>query len=97
MFDIPYLADWKQIRDYRQCQTDLNTLCENCSCIDWDYKVGDQVLIQVYSAKQKVGMTAILGLPHQFIQMGQLGFNAELNLKDLTLGESHIILLQVHD
>ncbi len=46
LFDIPYLADWNQIQDYRQHQTDLNTLHENHSCIDWDYKVGDQVLIQ---------------------------------------------------
>ena len=29
LFDIPYLADWKQIGDYRQCQTDLNTKREN--------------------------------------------------------------------
>ena len=25
LFDIPYLADWKQIGDYRQCEADLNT------------------------------------------------------------------------
>ncbi len=31
----------------------------------------------VSSAKVKVGMTVILGLSHQFIQMGQIGFNAE--------------------
>ena len=46
LFNIPYLADWKQIGHYRQCQTDLNTLHENHPPIDWDYKVGDQVLIQ---------------------------------------------------
>ena len=45
MFNIPYLADWGKIGGYRQCQTDLNTLCENRSHIYWDYKVGDQVLI----------------------------------------------------
>ena len=45
VFDIPYLVDWKKIGDYRQCQTNLNTLCENCSCMDQDYKVGDQVLL----------------------------------------------------
>ena len=28
LFDIPYLADWKKIGDYRQCQIDLNTLRE---------------------------------------------------------------------
>ncbi len=25
LFDIPYIADWSKIGDYRQCQTDLNT------------------------------------------------------------------------
>ena len=31
----------------------------------------------VSSANQRVGMSVILGLSHQFIQMGQLGFNVE--------------------
>ena len=44
----------------------------------------------VSSTKQKVGLKVILGLSHQFIQMGQLGFNAEENQNDSTLGESHI-------
>lgn len=29
LFDIPYIADWKIIGDYRQHQTDLNNKCEN--------------------------------------------------------------------
>ena len=45
LFDIPFLA-WNKIGDYRQHQTDLNTTRENCSCCDWDYKVGDQVLLK---------------------------------------------------
>ena len=45
LFYIPYLADWKQIGDYRQCQTDVNTQCEDRSHIDWDFKACDQVLI----------------------------------------------------
>ena len=36
----------------------------------------------VYSANQRVGMNVILGLSLQFIQMGQLGFNAEQSLRD---------------
>jgi hypothetical protein len=28
MFDIPFLADWKQIGDFRQRQTDRNTARE---------------------------------------------------------------------
>jgi hypothetical protein len=36
----------------------------------------------VSSTNQKVGMKVILGLSHQFIQMGQLGFNVGQNLND---------------
>ena len=46
LFDIPFLADWNKIGDHRQCQTDLNTERENCSRRDWDYKVGDKVLLR---------------------------------------------------
>ena len=45
-FDIPFLADWNTIEDHRQHQTDLNTECENHSCCDWDYQVGDKVLLR---------------------------------------------------
>ena len=46
LFDIPFLADWNKIGDHRQCQTDLNTDRENRSRRDWDYKVGDKVLLR---------------------------------------------------
>ena len=46
LFDIPFLADWNKIGDSRQHQTDLNTAHENRSRHDWDYKVGDQVLLK---------------------------------------------------
>ena len=46
LFDIPFLADWKKIGDHRQCQTDLNIECKNRSRHDWDYKVGDKVLLR---------------------------------------------------
>jgi hypothetical protein len=46
LFNIPFLANWKKIGDHRQRQTDLNMECENCSCHDWDYKTGDQVLLR---------------------------------------------------
>jgi hypothetical protein len=29
LFDIPFIADWKQIREHRQCQTDLGNEREN--------------------------------------------------------------------
>jgi len=46
LFDIPFVADWKQIRDYRQHQTDRSNKCENNKRVDYDYKVGDKMLIR---------------------------------------------------
>ncbi len=45
-FNIPCIADWNKIGDYRQRQTDLNTTRENNSRIDYDYKVGRKVLVR---------------------------------------------------
>jgi hypothetical protein len=45
LFIIPYIAGWNKIGDYMQCQTDLNTKCENNSQIDYNYKVGGKVLV----------------------------------------------------
>ena len=45
LFNIPYIADWNKMGDYRQCQTDLNTSCENKQHVDYDYKVGDKVRV----------------------------------------------------
>ena len=46
LFDIPFVADWKQIGDYRQHQTDRSNKRENNKRVDYDYKVGDKILIQ---------------------------------------------------
>ena len=46
LFDIPFLADWNKIGEYRQRQTDRNSARENKSRVDWDYKVGGKVLIR---------------------------------------------------
>ncbi len=45
IIDIPFLADWNKIGDYRQSQTDRNAERENSKRINYDYKVGDKVLI----------------------------------------------------
>jgi hypothetical protein len=29
LFDISFISNWNKIRDYRQCQTDLNTACKS--------------------------------------------------------------------
>jgi len=46
LFDIPFVADWKQIGDYRKHQTDRNNKCEYNKRVDCDYKVGDKILIR---------------------------------------------------
>jgi hypothetical protein len=46
LFDIPFIADWKQIGDYRQHQTDCSNKRENDKCVEYNYKVGDKILIQ---------------------------------------------------
>jgi hypothetical protein len=39
LFDVPFIADWNKIGDYRQCQADLSTERENKRRIDYDYKL----------------------------------------------------------
>jgi hypothetical protein len=46
LFDIPFVADWKQIGDYKQHQTDCSNKRENDKRVDYDYKVGDKILIR---------------------------------------------------
>ena len=45
LFDIPIIADWQKIGEHRQQLTDLNNTCENKGRIDYDYKVGQKVLV----------------------------------------------------
>jgi hypothetical protein len=45
LFDIPFIANWNKIGDYRQRQTDHNTACKNSKQVDYDYKVGNKVLL----------------------------------------------------
>jgi hypothetical protein len=46
MFDVPYLADWNKIGDFMHRQTDRNTARESKSRADWDYKVGNEILLR---------------------------------------------------
>ncbi len=46
LFDIPFIADWQKIGEHRQQLTDLNNTHENKGRIDYDYKVGQKVLVQ---------------------------------------------------
>jgi hypothetical protein len=45
LFDIPFIADWQKIGEYRQQLTDLSNTHENERRIDYDYKVGQKVLV----------------------------------------------------
>jgi hypothetical protein len=45
LFDIPFLADWSKIGEYRQKQMDKNTVKENSGRVDWDYQPGNKVLV----------------------------------------------------
>ena len=39
------MADWYKIGEYRQSLIDCNNECESKRHINYDYKIGDQVLI----------------------------------------------------
>jgi hypothetical protein len=47
LLDVPFLADWNKVGDYRQRQTDRNTAHENKTRVEWDYAVGDKVLLHI--------------------------------------------------
>jgi hypothetical protein len=46
LFDIPFIADCQKIGEHRQRLTDLNNARKNEGRIDYDYKVGQKVLVQ---------------------------------------------------
>jgi hypothetical protein len=45
LFDIPFIADWQKIGEHRQRLADLNNARENKGRINYDYKVGQKVLL----------------------------------------------------
>ncbi len=46
LFNIPFIADWQKIGEHRQGLTDLNNARENKGRIDYDYKVGQKLLLR---------------------------------------------------
>jgi hypothetical protein len=46
LFEILFIADWKKIGEHRQRLTDLNTAHEDKGRIDYDYKVGQKILVR---------------------------------------------------
>jgi hypothetical protein len=45
LFDIPFVADWHKIGERRQSLTNQGNQRKNAKKIDYDYKVGDKVLV----------------------------------------------------
>jgi hypothetical protein len=45
LLDIPFIANWNKIGDYRQSQTNLSTARKHSNRVDYGYKVGDKVLL----------------------------------------------------
>ncbi len=45
LFHIPFLADWCKIGEQRQSLTDRGNQQENAKRIDYNYNVGDKVLV----------------------------------------------------
>jgi hypothetical protein len=45
LFDIPFMADWRKIGERRQSLTNPGNQRKNAKQIDYDYKVGDKVLV----------------------------------------------------
>ncbi len=46
LFDILFVADQQKIGEYRQQLTDLGNARENKGRVDYDYKVGQKVLVR---------------------------------------------------
>jgi hypothetical protein len=45
LFDILFVADWRRIGEQKQSLTNLGNQLKNAKRIDYDYKVGDKVLV----------------------------------------------------
>jgi hypothetical protein len=45
LFDIPFVADWHKIGERRQSLTDHGNQRKNAKRIDYDYKLGDKILV----------------------------------------------------
>jgi hypothetical protein len=80
LFDIPFITDWQKIGEHRQQLTDLCNARENEGRIDYDYKVGQKVLLRkkgiLRNAESRWHKN--LGSLHQSIRMEQSRFSAEI-------------------
>ncbi len=78
LFDITFIVDWQKIGEYGQWLTDLNNTHENKGRINYDYKVGQKVLLRKEGILCKAeSRWHKIGSLHQSIQMEQSRFNTE--------------------
>jgi hypothetical protein len=79
LFNILFIANWQKIGEHRQRLTDLNNAHKNKGRIEYDYKVGQKVLLRkegiLCNAESRWHKN--LGSLHQSIQMEQSQFNVE--------------------
>ncbi len=89
LFDILFMDDWHKIGEHRQSLTDHDNQRKNAWCIDYDYKVGDKIVVikKVSSAKQSPNTAKSHGLSQQFTQMELSGFSVEPEWNDFVSGE----------
>ena len=53
LFNIPFEADWTKNGEFRQAQTKRNTDRKNAQRSDYDYAIGEQVLVRKYGILRK--------------------------------------------
>ena len=74
LFDIPYLVDWKAIGQRRQILVNQRNANENAKRVDFDYRVGQKIMLQKDGTLRKAA--------DRYIQTVPYGFSAEHGLKD---------------
>ncbi len=79
LFNIPFLADWRKIGEQKQSLTNCGNRRKKTKWIDYDYKVGDKVLVinKGILHKAESALAKSHGLSLQFIRMELSGFNME--------------------
>ncbi len=89
LFDILFVADWQKIRKHRQSLTDRSNQHKNTQCIDYDYTVGDIVLVMkegiLYKAESAYGKEPwTITTDHT---NGTIGIQCGTKMENLTSGE----------
>ncbi len=89
LFEILFMADWHKIGEWRWSLTHRGNQQQNAKWIDYDYKVGDKVLLSNKGILRKAASAYCKchGLSLQFIRMELSQFNMEPKQNDLVSRE----------